>query len=535
MHVRHEEVAAFAAGAEAHLTGELAVCAGSCGPGNMHLINGLYDCHRSRVPVLAIAAQIPSAEIGSGYFQETHPEHLFKRMQPLLRAGFAARADAARAGDRDADGARAARRRGGGHSRRHRAARLRGGCAARGIVKIRTAAARAFDAESWRKRGGLLNKAKKVDDPGRRGLRGRARGTDRTSAGSLKAPIVHALRGKEYIEYDNPYDVGMTGLLGFSSGYHAMMECDALLMLGTDFPYQQFYPEGCDDHPGGCAGRADRPPYAGRPGTRRRRASHVGGAGAAARNKRATARISTHCLKHYAKTRKGLDELAVGEPGRKPIHPQYRRQAARRTGGRRRHLHLRRRHAHDLGRALSADERPAPAARFVIHGSMANALPQAIGAQAALPDRQVVTLSGDGGLAMLLGDLLTLKQANLPVKVVVFNNSSLGFVELEMKAAGQLSFGTDLVNPNFAKLALSADILGIRVEAPEDVRPALQTALAHDGPCLVDVVVNRHELAMPPTITAEQALGFSLYMIRAVLSGRGDEVIDLAKTNFLAR
>ena len=166
-----------------------------------------------------------------------------------------------------------------------------------------------------------------------------------------------------------------------------------------------------------------------------------------------------------------------------------------------------------------------------IHGSMANALPQAIGAQAAFPGRQVISLSGDGGLAMLLGDVLTLKQLRLPVKLVVFNNSSLGFVELEMKAAGLIDYGTDLVNPNFAKLAESADILGLRVEKPECLRPALQRALAHDGPALVEVIVNRQELSMPPTITVQQALGFSLYMVRAVLNGRGDEVVDLAKTN----
>jgi pyruvate dehydrogenase (quinone) len=167
------------------------------------------------------------------------------------------------------------------------------------------------------------------------------------------------------------------------------------------------------------------------------------------------------------------------------------------------------------------------------HGSMANALPQAIGIQATYPKRQVITLSGDGGLAMLLGDLLTLHQLKLPVKLVVFNNSSLGFVELEMKAAGLIDYGTDLVNPNFAKLAESADILGVRVEMPEELRPALSRALAHDGPALVEVLVNRQELSMPPTISLEQAVGFSLYMIRAVLSGRGDEVIDLAKTNLM--
>jgi pyruvate dehydrogenase (quinone) len=241
------------------------------------------------------------------------------------------------------------------------------------------------------------------------------------------------------------------------------------------------------------------------------------------------------CLQHYAHTRKGLDELAVGNPGRIPIHPQFVAKLLDELA------------SEDAIFACDVGTPTIWAARYLRmngkrrllgsfnHGSMANALPQAIGAQAAMSGRQVITLSGDGGIAMLLGDLLTLRQLNLPVKVVVFNNGALAFVELEMKAAGWPSDGTDLVNPNFAKLAESADIKGIRVEAPEDLRSALQTALNHEGPCLLDVKVNRQELAMPPTITVEQAFGFSLYMMRAILSGRGDEIIDLAATNFLSR
>jgi pyruvate dehydrogenase (quinone) len=237
------------------------------------------------------------------------------------------------------------------------------------------------------------------------------------------------------------------------------------------------------------------------------------------------------CLDHYKQARKGLDDLAVGEPGRTPIHPQFVARMVDELA------------AEDAVFTCDAGTPTVWAARYLrmngkrrllgsfIHGSMANALPQAIGAQAAFPGRQVISLSGDGGLAMLLGDVLTLKQLRLPVKLVVFNNSSLGFVELEMKAAGLIDYGTDLVNPNFAKLAESADILGLRVEKPECLRPALQRALAHDGPALVEVIVNRQELSMPPTITVQQALGFSLYMVRAVLNGRGDEVVDLAKTN----
>jgi pyruvate dehydrogenase (quinone) len=348
----------------------------------------------------------------------------------------------------------------------------------------------------------------------------------------LKAPIVHALRGKEFIEYDNPHDVGMTGLLGFSSGYHAMMNCDALLMLGTDFPYQQFYPKNAKiiqvDNRGDQIGR--RTPV------------DLGLIG----NVKDTLEVLTPliqsktdrsyldlCLGHYKDARKSLDDLAVGETGRTPIHPQYVAKMLDELA------------AEDAVFTCDVGTPTVWAARYLhmngkrrllgsfSHGSMANALPQAIGVQASNPGRQVITLSGDGGLAMLLGDLLTLRQLKLPVKVVVFNNSSLGFVELEMKAAGLVDYGTDLVNPNFAKLAESADILGVRVEKPEELRPALTKALGHDGPALVEVLVNRQELSMPPTISLEQALGFSLYMIRAVLSGRGDEVIDLARTNLM--
>jgi pyruvate dehydrogenase (quinone) len=529
LHVRHEEVAAFAAGAEAHLTGEIAVCAGSCGPGNLHLINGLYECHRSRVPVLAIAAQIPSYELGSGYFQETHPEHLFKdcshycelvsqpeQMPRVL--GIAMRTAIARRGVAVVivPGDVAQRE-----------------CSANALsLGIEDSASVTFPSENeLRQAAGILNSARKVTILGGAGCAG-AHQELMAAADRLKAPIVHAMRGKEFIEYDNPYDVGMTGLLGFSSGYHAMMNCDALLMLGTDFPYQQFYPKSAKiiqvDRLGEQIGR--RTPV------------DLGLVG----NVKDTLEVLTPlleskadrsyldiCLGHYKNARKSLDELAVGERGRTPIHPQYVARILDELA------------AEDAVFSCDVGTPTVWAARYLhmngkrrllgsfTHGSMANALPQAIGVQASHPGRQVITLSGDGGLAMLLGDLLTLHQLKLPVKVVVFNNSSLGFVELEMKAAGLVDYGTDLVNPDFAKLAEAANILGARVEKPEELRPALSNALAHDGPALVEVVVNRQELSMPPTISLDQALGFSLYMIRAVLSGRGDEVIDLAKTNLL--
>jgi pyruvate dehydrogenase (quinone) len=529
--VRHEEVAAFAAGAEAHLTGRLTVCAGSCGPGNLHLINGLYDCQRSRVPVLAIAAQIPSAELGTGYFQETHPENLFKDCshycelvsapEQLPRVlGIAMRTAVARQGVAVVvlPGDVALRP-----------------CAAAPLAVTYNAPESTTHppADAIAGAAAILNGARRVAILGGAGCAG-AHDELIALAERLRAPVVYAMRGKEHIEYDNPYDVGMTGLLGFSSGYHALMSCDALVMLGTDFPYPQFYPKDARiiqvDVRGEQIGRRTRVTL-GLVGTVKETLQALTPL-LVERNDR---RYLDACLQHYAKARHELDELATGEPGRKPIHPQY---VAR------------------LVDELAADDAiftcdvGTPtlwAARYLhmngrrrllgsfTHGSMANALPQAIGAQAAFPERQVVSLSGDGGLAMLLGDLLTVVQQRLPVKLVVFNNSSLGFVELEMKAAGLLSYGTDLVNPDFARLAESAGLKGIRVELPEQLQPALESAFQHDGPCLVDVVVNRQELAMPPSITAEQALGFSLYLIRAVLNGRGSEVVDLAKSNFVLR
>jgi pyruvate dehydrogenase (quinone) len=529
LHVRHEEVAAFAAGAEAHLTNEIAVCAGSCGPGNLHLINGLFDCHRSRVPVLAIAAQVPSSEIGSGYFQETHPEQLFKdcshycelvsqpEQMPRILA-IAMRTAIAKRGVAVVviPGDIALRR-----------------CplpaASLGIMES-SSVVRPSQNE-LQNAADILNDAKKVTILGGAGCEG-AHEELMVVAQRLKAPIVHAMRGKEFIEYDNPFDVGMTGLLGYSSGYHAMMNCDVLLMLGTDFPYQQFYPKNAKiiqvDVRGEQIGR--RTPV------------DLGLIGKVndtlqalvplLEDKNDTSYLDK-CLSNYQQARQGLDDLAVGKPGRTPIHPQYVAKLIDELA------------SEDAVFTCDVGTPTVWAARYLqmngrrrllgslIHGSMANALPQAIGAQAAYPGRQVISLSGDGGLAMLLGDILTLKQLNLPVKLVVFNNSSLGFVELEMKAAGLIDYGTELVNPNFAKLARSADILGIRVETPEDLRPALERAFAYEGPALVEVIVSRQELSMPPTITAEQALGFSLYMLRAVMNGRGDEVIDLAKTNLL--
>ncbi|WP_372699129.1 ubiquinone-dependent pyruvate dehydrogenase [Arthrobacter sp. JSM 101049] len=526
-HVRHEEAAAFAAGAEAALTGELGVCAGSCGPGNLHLINGLYEANRTRVPVLAIAAHIPSGEIGSNYFQETHPQDLFgecsvfsemvstpdqmpRLMEIAMRTAVEKRGVAVLVVPGDVALAPATST---------RTTRIR---RSRPVVVPCQ--------EELQEAAGLLNAGSKVTILAGAGVAG-AHDAVTGLAETLGAPIVHALGGKEHLEYDNEFDVGMTGLLGFASGYRAMEDADTLLMLGTDFPYQQFFPSHARiiqvDIRGEQLGR--RAPV------------DLGLVGDVGDTAEALLPLLKHksrrghlkdAQKHYRKTREKLDDLASKTRKGVPLHPQFVARSVNQL-------------ASDDAVFLPDVGSPVMwAARYIrmngrrrmigsfAHGSMANALPQAIGVQSAAPGRQVVALCGDGGLAMLMGELLTVVQSRLPVKMVVFNNSSLNFVELEMKAAGFVNYATDLDNPNFADVANSLGVLGIRVESSADLDAALKKAFDHNGPALVDVVTTRQELSMPPAVTAEQAKGFALYAVRTVLSGRGDELIDLAATNW---
>ena len=527
VHVRHEESAAFAAGAEAHLTGKLAVCAGSCGPGNLHLINGLYDCHRSRVPVLALAAQIPSHEIGSNYFQETHPEHLFAQCSHYCEfvSNPAQMPRVLEIAIQTAE------------SRRGVSVVTIPGDVALEPATVSSPrlhfpppkpTVRPSDDEIDAL-ARILNEARKITILGGAGCAG-AHAELIALAGKLNAPIVHSMRGKEFIEYDNPFDVGMTGLLGFSSGYHAMMDCDLLLMVGTDFPYQQFFPKEAKvvqiDIRGEQLGRRTKVDY-----------GYVGDTHTTLKAllPKLKQNDSTVHLKesveHYKRARRDLDDLTTPSKDGEPIHPQYAVRMLNEVA------------AEDAIFSCDVGTPTIWAARYLAmngkrrllgsfnHGSMANALPQAIGAQASHPGRQVITLSGDGGLAMLMGDLLSLRQLETPVKIVVFKNNALAFVELEMKAAGIVDFGTDLENPNFAKMAESLGLLGLTAETADQVRPVLEQALGHRGPALVEIPVSRQELSMPPTITLEQMKGFSLFALKAVLSGYGDEIVDLAKVN----
>jgi pyruvate dehydrogenase (quinone) len=526
-HVRHEEAAGFAAAAEAAVTGQLAVCAGSCGPGNLHLINGLFDANRSRVPVLAIAAQIPREEIGGNYFQETHPQELFRecsvyrelvstpeQLPWILEIAM-------------------------------RAAVERGGVAVvvvPGDIFFADAPPGA-DRPPVRPTSSVIRPADTALAATTESLNAASRVTILAGAGcagahqqlidlaaALKAPVVHAFRGKEFVEYDNPYDVGMTGLIGFSSGYRAMEHCDALVMLGTDFPYRQFYPHGVPviqvDVRGEQIGRRV-PVQIPLVGTVR---DTINALLPLITPKTDSAHLD-RMTAHYKRARGRLDKLADDRRNQSPLHPQYVAATIDRLAA---------------PNAIFTADVGTPciwAARYLhmngtrrligsfSHGSMDNALPQAIGAQASQPGRQVISLSGDGGLAMLLGELLTLRQQHHPVKVVVFNNGALGFVELEMKAAGIATYGTDLDNPDFAGIAKSAGLFGATVDKADELEDALRAAFGHDGPALIDVHTARQELALPPKLTYGQIKGFTLYATRTILSGGGEELVELTKTN----
>jgi pyruvate dehydrogenase (quinone) len=526
-HVRHEEAAAFAASAEAAITGELAVVAASCGPGNLHLINGLFDASRNRVPMLAIAAHIPTEEIGGGYFQETHPQDLFRECSVYselvsVPAQFPRVLEIAMR--------TALERRGVAVVVVPGEVFLADSPAGWKVRPVRkTGSAMRPDDRSLADAAEILNRSNRVTILAGAGCAG-AHDELIAAAAALKAPVLHALRGKEFVEYDNPYDVGMTGLIGVSSGYRAMEHCDALLMLGTDFPYRPFYPEGVPVIQADV--RADQ--------IGRRVPVDVALAGAVKdtidsllpllANKTDTGHLD-RMTAHYRRARARLDHLATQGRTGSPLHPQFVAATIDRLA------------ADDAIFIADVGSPTIWAARYLrmngqrrllgsfTHASMANALPQGIGAQASQPGRQVVALSGDGGLAMLLGELITLRQQHLPVKVVVFNNGALAFVELEMKAAGIVNYATDLDNPDFAGIARAAGLFGATVDRADQLDGALRAAFAHDGPALVDVRTTRQELALPPKITLEQAKGFTLYATRTILSGAADEIIELARTN----
>ncbi|MFD7880532.1 pyruvate dehydrogenase [Streptomyces sp. NPDC059766] len=528
IHVRHEETAAFAAGAEAQITGKLAACAGSCGPGNLHLINGLYDAHRSMAPVLALASHIPSGEIGLGYFQETHPDRLFaecshyselisnpKQMPRVLQTAV-----------QHAIGL-------GGVS----VVTLPGDIADRPAPEktVETAlvtarpTVRPGDTEIDRLVE-MIDRAEKVTLFCGSGTAG-AHAEVMEFAGKVKSPVGHALRGKEWIQYDNPYDVGMSGLLGYGAAYEATHECDLLLLLGTDFPYNAFLPDDVR-----IAQVDVRPEHLGR---RSKLDLAVWG----------DVRETLRCLTPKVRPkddRRFLDRMLTKHAGvlegvvkaytRKvekhvPIHPEYVASVLDELADDDAVFTV------DTGmcnvwaaRYISPNGRRRVIGSFS-HGSMANALPMAIGAQFTDRGRQVVSMSGDGGFAMLMGDFLTLVQYDLPVKVVLFNNSSLSMVELEMLVAGLPAYGTTNKNPDFAAVARACGAHGTRVEKPRQLAGALKDAFAHKGPALVDVVTDPNALSIPPKIRAEMVTGFALSASKMVLDGGVGRMLQMARSN----
>ncbi|MFF6873527.1 pyruvate dehydrogenase [Streptomyces sp. NPDC012450] len=528
IHVRHEETAAFAAGAEAQITGGLAACAGSCGPGNLHLINGLYDAHRSMAPVLALASQIPSSEIGLSYFQETHPDQLFrecshyselisspKQMPRLLHTAI-----------QHAVGR-------GGVS----VISLPGDIAAEPAPEKAVESALVTTRPTVRPGDAEIDAlVRMIDDADRvtlfcgSGTAG-AHAEVMRFAERIKSPVGHALRGKEWIQYDNPYDVGMSGLLGYGAAYEATHECDLLILLGTDFPYNAFLPDDVKivqvdvraEHLGRRS-RLDLAVWGDVRETLRCVTPRV--------RAKKDRRFLDKMLKKHADALEGVVKAYTRKVEKHtPIHPEYVASVLDELADEDAVFTV------DTGmcnvwaaRYLTPNGRRRIIGSFS-HGSMANALPQAIGAQFTDRNRQVVSLSGDGGFSMLMGDFLTLVQYDLPVKVVLFDNSSLGMVELEMMVAGLPSYGTTNKNPDFAAVARAAGAYGVRVEKPKQLAGALKAAFKHKGPALVDVVTDPNALSIPPKIKADMVTGFALSASKMVLDGGVGRMLQMARSN----
>ncbi|MEE1819372.1 pyruvate dehydrogenase [Streptomyces sp. NPDC090082] len=526
--VRHEETAAFAAGAEAQVTGALAACAGSCGPGNLHLINGLYDAHRSMAPVLALASQIPSSEIGLSYFQETHPDQLFRecshyselisnpqQMPRLLHTAI-----------QHAVGR-------GGVS----VVSLPGDIASQPAPERSAETALVTTRPTVRPGDTEIDALVRMIDEAERVTLFCGSGTAGAHpevmqfAERIKAPVGHALRGKEWIQYDNPYDVGMSGLLGYGAAYEATHECDLLILLGTDFPYNAFLPDDVkivqvDVRPEhlGRRSRLDLAVWGDVRETLRCVLPRV--------RAKTDRRFLDKMLKKHADALEGVVKAYTRKVEKHvPVHPEYVASVIDELADDDAVFTV------DTGmcnvwaaRYLSPNGRRRIIGSFS-HGSMANALPQAIGAQFTDRNRQVVSLSGDGGFSMLMGDFLTLVQYDLPVKVVVFDNSALGMVELEMLVAGLPSYGTTNKNPDFAAIARAAGAYGVRVEKPKQLAGALRDAFRHKGPALVDVVTDPNALSIPPKISADMVTGFALSASKIVLDGGVGRMLQMARSN----
>lgn len=527
IHVRHEEAGAYAAGAEAQLNG-IACCAGSSGPGHVHLINGLYDANRSGAPVIAIASTVASFEYGTEYFQETNTIKLFddcsiynqvattaKQFPRMLQAAI-------------------------------QSALNRKGVAVVGLPGDLTS----VDAEESATTMQVFNPIAEIK-PSTADLNqlaaliarhhkitifcgiGAADAHDEVVEFSqkLNAPVAYSFRAKMDIQYDNPNEIGMTGLLGLPAAFHSMHESDLLILLGTDFPYTQFIPADCE-----IVQIDIRPERIGR------RANVSMGLFGSVKDtlKALLPMLGQKKDDSFLKAQlTGYDEVKkkmqtyVDEAGEKgSIHPEFVASLVNELAANDAIFTV------DTGMSCVWGSRyiQATGKRKMLgsfnHGSMANAMPQAIGAALACPGREVIALCGDGGLSMLLGDLATITQYKLPIKIVVFNNRSLGMVKLEMEVAGIPDWQTDMVDPDFAMVAQAMGIKGITARDPDDVKQALKEAFMYKGPALVNIMTDPNALAMPPKVEFEQVKGMALSMTKLMLNGRMDEVLDTFKSNY---
>lgn len=525
--MRHEEAGAFAAGADSLISGQLTACAGSCGPGSLHFINGVFESNRNRAPMVLIASQIVTPELGMEFPQEVDFKAVYSSCSVFCEQVHSPE-----------------------QARRVVALACQAAISRRGVAVVILPAdisqaqvkhdvpfavhraepvLRPNDGELQRM-AELLDRGTKIGIYAGAGCEG-AHDALVALGARLKAPIAHTSRAKDFVEYDNPYNMGMTGIFGIESGYHTLMACDTLLLLGADFAWGQFYPDKATivqvDRDGSHLGR--RHPID---------LGVVGDIGPTLEAllpllaQREDSGFLDECIAHRDKAMaKRAEEEQPGEG--ELIHPQHLTALLDRyadddalftaDGGSPMVWVLRHIRVNGRRRTLPS----------LLHGTMANAMPQALGLQKAFPHRQVISLSGDGGIAMLLGDLLTAIQEDLPIKVVVYNNSSLNFVELEQKVEGLLDNYTDLKNPDFGRLAEVIGYYGRTVTRSADLEQAVRDFLAHPGPALLDVHTSPTELVMPPQIEAGQVAGTALYAAKAVLSGRLGDVKELLTTNFL--
>jgi pyruvate dehydrogenase (quinone) len=527
IHVRHEETGAFAAGAEAQLNG-LACCAGSSGPGHVHLINGLYDAHRSSASVLAIASILPTKEFGTSYFQETNtiklfddcscynqvaatPAQLPRMLQAALQHAVHKKGVAVIGLPGDITN-------------------LPSVAPETTTLLFRNKPVVRPSEDELLQLASLLNSHKKVTIFC--GLGAREAHTEIIQlAERLKAPVAYSYKAKMAIQYNNPYEVGLTGLLGIPSAYHSMHECELLVLLGTDFPYTPFMPiknkiVQIDIKPENLGRRAKLD--LGLCGDVR---DTLNALMSMVEMKTDTTFLHRQ-LAFYNDVKKKL-LIYVKDTGKpNAIHPEFVASVINELAAR------------DAIFTVDTGMCCVWAARYIEgtgerkmlgsfnHGSMANAMPQSIGAALACPGKQVIAFCGDGGLSMMMGDLMTIVQYNLPVKIIVFNNRTLGMVKLEMEVAGIPDRETEMMNPDFTKIAEAMGMQGITISEPDEVKSGLEKAFLQEGPVLVTIQTDPNALAMPPKLEFDQMKGMALYMEKMMLGGRMDEVFNIISSNY---